>query len=160
MNRGFSKLALLLALPVFLLATADEAEAQVRFGPQISWADDAELGIGGRITGDVNVFENNDALRSLRGIGEFIYYTDDLFDLIEINLNGALPVRFGDSGTDFYAGGGLNIANGNSDTEIGINLLGGLNFDLGNLDAFAEAGIRLNGSEQFVITGGLMLGQR
>jgi len=159
MNRGFSKLALLLALPIFLLGFADDAEAQVRFGPQLSWADDAELGIGGRITGDVDVFENTDALRSLRGIGEFIYYTDDTFDLWEINLNGALPVRFGDSGTDFYAGAGLNIANG-GDTEIGINLLGGLNFDLGNLDAFADAGIRLNGSDQFVISGGLMLGSR
>lgn len=172
MARSLTRITLFLAVPLLLLGIAPNLDAQLRFGPEIAIADDWDFGIGGRVTGDVDVFDQSEssALRSLRGIGQFLYYPDPICDSCnawEINLNGALPVTISGSDADFYAGAGLNIANFSSDagsgfsdgdTEVGVNLIGGLNFNLGNLAAFTEAGIRLEGSEQFVFGGGLVLG--
>jgi hypothetical protein len=63
-----------------------------------------------------------------------------------------------------FAFGGLNIARYSidvpgagsfSDTQVGINLGGGVNFSAGSLNPFAGAKIELEGGESFVIFGGI-----
>lgn len=176
--RNWLSTAALASCALAFLAAAP-ADAQVRFGPEVAWGDDLDLGLGGRVTADIDAFSESgsEALQELRGIGEFIWYVDpidncDDCSAWEINLNGAVPLNLGETDNDFYAGAGLNIARISidtgvdipgfdedvSDTEVGLNLLGGLNFELGALAAFAEAGLRVSGSEQFVIAGGLTFG--
>ena len=66
-----------------------------------------------------------------------------------------------------YVGGGLNIARVSvdlgsfgsaSDTEIGLNVLGGLKLNLSGLDAFTEARLSLGGGEQFAVMFGILFG--
>lgn len=46
-----------------------------------------------------------------------------------------------------------------SDTKLGLNLLGGLQFQIGSLNAFSEAWLQLSGGEQFGLTFGLLFGR-
>ena len=64
-----------------------------------------------------------------------------------------------------YAGGGLNIAHKSkefddgrsaSDTDLGLNLLGGTLFGRGKVNPFVELRVELAGGEQFVLTGGVL----
>lgn len=173
--RRFTCTFALVALAFLAAALAPsqaEAQAEWRFGPEVAFADDFDFGIGGRVMTDIDAFSDDEdsVLRELRGIGEFIFYLDpfegcDDCSAWELNLNGAIPLQIGGD-SDFYVGAGLNVANVSvetafgdaSNTEIGLNALGGLNFGLGSLAAFAEAGIRISGSEQFVIGAGIAFG--
>lgn len=87
---------------------------------------------------------------------------------LEINANVAYSFPLsGSSSLRPYAGGGLNIARSSidfdlpglrstSDTEVGLNVLGGSKFGSGRLTPFAELRLELGGGEQFVITGGFL----
>lgn len=176
MRRLACTLSLVFTTAAVAAFTPKDAAAQVRFGPEVTFADDFSLGIGGRIMTDIDAFGDSEgALQELRGIGEFIYYIDpvdgcDDCSAWEANVNGAIPLKLGEGSADFYVGAGLNIARVSvsvpsafgggsaSSTDIGLNALGGLNFGLGSMAAFAEAGIRISGSEQFVIGAGLAFG--
>ncbi len=172
LRQGALGLAVAAALAVSSVAV--EGQSSVRVGADLGWGDDFGLAVGGRLTADIDAFENDDSmLKSLRGIGQFLYSLEpfegcDRCDLWEINLNGALPFRLSNSAADFYAGGGLNIARfdfpdgfanrGFDDTDLGLNVIGGLNFDLGTLSSFAEVKVGLGGSDQVFIGGGVMFG--
>ncbi|MGH7553362.1 MAG: hypothetical protein ACREMQ_10105, partial [Longimicrobiales bacterium] len=86
----------------------------------------------------------------------------------ELSLNGAVPLVAGN--IDPYVGGGLNLARFTSEadalgvevdnTDLGLNLLGGLRFMLGTLSTFAEARAELAGGKQLVLTFGALFGNR
>lgn len=158
--------------------TATEVQAQ-RFGAEIGIADDFGLGIGPRFTTEIEAFgdDEDSLLKDLRAMIDALYYVDpisgcDQCSAWEINANGAVPIEVGDGDLDVYVGGGLNVTRFSIDTgvdlpgfsfdasstDLGVNLLGGLNFDLGSFDAFAEAGFTLGGGEQFGIKGGILVG--
>ena len=169
-------------VPVALAAAlfvAAPAEAQVAFGPQVSWGDDSDIGVGARVEMPVGGMITQDAasmLASLKFIGSFDWFFigDEGCDedgvnctYWEINANGAVPLPV--EGFSPYLGAGLNVAHGgvsfdddaledfeSSDTEVGLNILGGLNFGLGGLNSFVEGRIELGGGEQFVISAGLL----
>lgn len=181
-----SRANLLLALGVSCLiavpAAAQETGAApttsqnpVSFGAQLSFADDTDLGIGVRaMVGTENLIEET------RFVGSFDWFFPDEGGGVdvsywELNLNGHYMLPFElDSPIDFYAGGGLNIAHlsvdipditvggfttqggSASDTDIGLNILGGLDFRISDsLGGFGELRIELGGGEQFVLTGGV-----
>jgi opacity protein-like surface antigen len=151
--------AILIGVP-----TASQAqERSVFFGPQINWGfDDADFGIGGRVQGDLP--QTNFSL-----IGSFDYFFPGS-DLTwwEINTNGVYRFSIPDSpGFEPYAGAGLNIthvsidlpevAEGNSsNTDIGLNLLGGILWEVGNVRPFGELRVEIDGGEQVVLTGGVL----
>lgn len=166
-------------LPALLLAAATApaatpAAAQVAFGPQVSWADDADFGIGARVTFPLTQLMTADAdspAQKMMLIGSFDWFFPDDGDVpdldvryYEINANVAYTPEV--EGLDPYFGGGLNIANAGisgggesvSDTEVGLNILGGLNFLLGTFNTFAEGRLELSGGEQFVLTFGALFG--
>ena len=152
---------------VLLLSGAEQAYGQIGVGAQLSWADDAEFGLGARAVVDLTPFTNG-----LEAIGSFDYFFPDQplgadIDYWEINANLAYLFR-GVPSLAPYLGGGLNVAHasvsvdalgvpvGGSDTELGLNLLGGARINLGRVKPFAEMRVELGGGEQFVIAGGVL----
>lgn len=153
------------AAAALVIGTAD-AEAQA-FGAQVNWGSDTDLGIGARLElGLPNLLTSQGPLANTFLIGSFDYYFPDCDECTFWELNANLAVPITSSTIDPYAGIGLNIAHASvdtgagefSDTDPGLNLLGGLRFRLGNLGAFGEGRFVLGGSEQFVLTFGVLLG--
>lgn len=162
MGKILSALALAAALS---LATATSSAAQVHFGPQVSLADDADVGLGGRITAGVPQYAG------LEFAGSFdVFFPDGNYDYWEINGN--VLHNFEIAGTTSfrpYAGGGLSIARRDfeggdgpgdfrdDDTLVGLNLVGGTKFATESpATPFVELRLEIEGGEQFVVTGGLL----
>lgn len=165
-----SKLKGFTAVAVAVAAIASPLRAQERvavprepanLGIQASWADDADFGVGLRYENDVYKIMAS-APRQLHFIFSFDYFfPDGGIDYYEGNVN--LSYQIGDPRASIgpYVGGGLNIARaefgGASNTEIGLNLLGGIRFRSANkMVPFLEARFELGGGEQLVLTGGLL----
>lgn len=138
-----------------LLAWPAALTAQVDVGPQASWADDADFGVGGRVVLGIP------AAIPLAAIGSFDYFfPSDDFDYWEINGNVVYEFAVPSGVVAPYVGAGLNVAHASvasvSETEIGFNLLGGARFDAGQFTPFGELRVELSGGEQFVLTGGVL----
>jgi hypothetical protein len=79
-----------------------------------------------------------------------------------IGFNGDVKVMFPTtSGPQLYAGGGLGIMNRNegnfSNTDLGVNLLFGLESRIGWIHPFAEGKVLLHDRTQFQLIGGINL---
>ena len=163
---------LLLAVALVVLG-ASTADAQ-RWGAQISWGDESDIGVGVRGEWDfANKLTQQGAFSRAFIIGQVDYYFVDCpsgvsCTWLEINPSLAIPFTAAGSSVKPYAGAGLHLvyarqsAGGNSasDTELGLNILGGLKFDLGGMDAFSEARLGLGGdAEQLALSFGVMFGR-
>lgn len=174
-----------LALGLAMAFVSVPAQAQVTFGPQLVWGDDTDFGVGGRVDFDLaGPLAITDGLfQDLFGSATASYFFWDC-DLggdpgvapdcgfIELNGNAAVPFTIEDSSVLGYLGGGLHLArfsvdrNGapfsefgvRSDTEIGLNILGGIKFPLAGLTGFVEGKFGLIGAEQFVFSAGFLIG--
>ena len=152
--------SLLAAVAGALLLLPATAEAQVRLGPQISFGGDTDFGIGARIVANVQ------SLRHWDFIGTFdVFFIDDNpnFDRNYWEANGNLAYNFGIPEVPSlspYVGGGLNIAHmsraDSDDTDLGLNLFVGTQFQGASITPFAEFRIVAEGAEQVVITGGFL----
>ncbi|MFP4623087.1 MAG: hypothetical protein ACOCVZ_10255 [Gemmatimonadota bacterium] len=158
---------------VALGAVAEPAQAQVQFGVQANYADDFDFGIGARAQFALGpTLDPEGPLSELTGVVSFDYYFPDCGGLdcsyIEFNGNALYPIDIGE-GFAPYVGGGIHVgrvsvdfesefADDTSDTEVGLNALGGATFGLGVLSAFAEAKLQLAGAEQFALTFGVLFG--
>jgi len=160
----------MLALAVMAVSiNAVAATSQVSAGVQGNWASDTDIGVGARailgLGGIVKGFET---------FGSFDYFfpsDDSGADIAywETNANLVYRVNAGGNSTTPYIGTGLNFAYtkvstnalggeiSGSDTQGGLNLLGGIIFEVGRLNPFLEARFELGGGEQFVVTVGLRL---
>jgi hypothetical protein len=168
--------AILLAGLALVHFAPTRAEAQVNFGPYLAWGDEADLGIGGRVdVGLGNAFGvDSGPFQNLflnSGVAYFFIDCDAGFDFdevdcsyIEVNGNLAVPFTLEGSSIEPYAGAGFNIARGSrdvdgeseSETDVGLNILGGIFFPISDLRGFAEAKFELEGGEQFVLSGGIL----
>ncbi|MFP4235677.1 MAG: DNA polymerase III subunit alpha, partial [Nitriliruptoraceae bacterium] len=138
------------------LLTAAPSAAQVHLGPQISFGSDTDVGLGVRGVAGVPQYAG------LEFAGSFnVFFPDPDFDFWE--LNGDLLYNFEIPEASVfrpYAGGGLNIARFSdigptdaSDTELGINLVGGAKFpNDGPVTPYLEIRGVVEGSEQVVLT--------
>lgn len=145
--------AVLLSLPV-------AANAQVGLAPQLSLADDADLGLGARVALRLPTV----APLEVTGAFDFFFPDEDNLDYWELNANVNYLLTVAESLFLPYVGGGLNIArfkvdtpSGSfSDSEIGLNLLGGVRY-MGTAAApYAEVRVEVDGGDQVVFTAGLM----
>lgn len=146
---------------LFCLAGADSASAQsFRWGPELNLGFDTDFGIGARVEYD---FPNP----PLTIIGSFDYYFPDApYDYWEINGNLVYNFNVPEARSITpYVGAGLNIGHvsrdrsdgtSSSDTDLGLNFLGGARFAAGSLTPFVELRGTIDGGDQFVITGGLL----
>ncbi|CAN5871637.1 hypothetical protein BH23GEM9_BH23GEM9_28790 [soil metagenome] len=163
------KKLMLLGCSVLLLAIPSTGDAQVAFGPQLSWGSDSDIGVGGRAVIGIPQFRTG---LELHVSGDYFFLdcggsTSEVdCSWIEFNANAALPVPLAEN-LNTYVGAGLNVTRvkvdvgpfgSASNTEIGINVLGGLKFPMGGMTPFTEARFTIGGSEQFVLTVGLLFG--
>lgn len=167
------KLSAVLAI-VALAALPSLASAQ-RFGGHVNWGLDSDLGLGARYEHDLTgTLTKTGPMSRAFFIGQLDYYLDvcgDGFggadvDCTMLEINPGLAVNLSATNLKPYVGAGLNIArisvssggSSASDTETGINLLGGLKFGLGGMSAYSEARLSLGGAEQLALTFGVLFG--
>lgn len=166
---------------------ASTLEAQdVKVGAQASLAQDTDFGIGPRI--EIGLGQ---AITGLAVVGSFDYFFPDSFQLIipgrdapftaevdywEINANLIYGFTVANApGVEPYVGAGIVFSriSGNftgpdtdeeaSETNAGINLVGGAKFPLTGITPFVEARLELKGDDplgvedQFVLTGGILV---
>jgi len=143
-------------------STSAAQERPVLFGPQIDWGiDDADFGIGGRVMAQLP-----ETPLGINGSFDYFFPSGNV-DYWEINGNLVYYFKLTDAVVEPYAGGGLNIAHASvdlpegssgdgSNTDIGINALAGMKFNIATLSSFGEARFEIDGGEQFVLTFGLL----
>jgi hypothetical protein len=144
---------------VGMLAAPTAVQAQLEAGPILAYHDDAEaVGVGAFIAIPIPQLAEGFAI-----VPDFTWYFPDNFDFFEINGDLAyfFPVA-ADSPVMPFAFGGLNIQRISLDvpgaegqTEVGLNLGGGVQFAAGSINPFAGAKFELQDATGFVIFGGL-----
>lgn len=151
------------------LVSAGSAHAQ-RFGAQLSWGSDSDLGIGARAEFDLTgKLAKAGPLSQAFIITAFDFYFPDCggVDCTWWELNPSIAIPLKSTSLNPYVGAGLNIASvtvdlgtfgKRSDTQVGLNILGGLKFPLGGLSAFSEARLSLGGGEQVAVSFGVLFG--
>ncbi|MBT8403961.1 MAG: hypothetical protein KJP18_08895 [Gemmatimonadetes bacterium] len=142
------------------------AAAQVRFAPTLSWGNDADIAVGGRLLVNLGRLISDEGARGRLDLVVPVEWYFDCSDCtyIEVTPGLILPLTIRDVGP--YLGAGLNIARISldaegrdaSDVEVGLGLSGGILFPVGQFSGFAEARATLGGAEQTVVTVGLQLG--
>ena len=160
--------SLIVAVGLALSAASLSAQS-VKVGGQVSFSDDYDFGIGPRLQGQLG-----NIAQGLWIAGSFDYFFPDQgpggggedFDYWEINGNLLYDIVLaGASNVAPYFGAGVNVArrtqstegsDGDGDTQVGLNLLAGLNFPLSGFTPFVEVKIEIEGGEQFVVTGGIL----
>lgn len=146
---GFAAAALLAFAPL-------GAQAQVQLGPTLAFSDEVDFGIGATLSAQAPQLGE-----SLGFMGEFLYFfpEGDGFDFFEINGNVTYSFPLDESTVLPFALGGLNIARASvdagglgsaSNTDIGVNLGGGISFDLGSFRPSAGGRFVLGDFDHFV----------
>jgi hypothetical protein len=146
-----------------MLAAPAAVQAQLEAGPFLAYHDDLEaIGVGGYIAIPIPQLAPGFAI--IPDIA--IFFPDDPLGYLEINGDLAyfFPVS-ADSPVVPFAFGGLNWARSSydyggsigseSDSDIGLNLGGGVQFAAGALSPFAGAKFEIHDNTAFVIFGGI-----
>ena len=153
------------ACVALLILTPAAAQAQLGLGAQLNWGDDVDLGIGVRGTYTLPT------TFPLEVIGSFDYFFPSVgvseidLNYWEINANVVYLFPVSSAVIAPYAGTGFNFAHASvsstefqdisiSDSELGLNILGGAKFNVGGFMPFGELRIELGGGEEFIFTGG------
>lgn len=150
-------------------------QAQVSFGPQLAWSDAVDLGLGARVEfGLADLFGIEDGVfanlyASASGTYFFPECPGSSCSLVELNPNAVVPFEMDATVTPFV-GAGLHLARSkwsvpdasisDTDTDVGLNILGGIKFPIGNLGGFAEGNFGISGAEHFTLSAGVLFGDR
>jgi len=142
-----------------LLIGANSVQAQ-RYGAQVDWGTDTDLGLGARLEYDLGPsLASEGTLTRAYFIGSFDLFFPNVGNYFEFNGNLVVPVNPA-STLNPYVGGGLNMAHSSNDshgnTDLALNLLGGLRFAVGKLSSFGEARLELGHGDQLVLTYGVL----
>lgn len=152
----------------FLLVTspAEEVQAQVAFGPQAVLWDFSDFGVGARVDwGMGDAFEIEEGFfEGLTGSFNGNYLFDDFSDANTLIFNANAWVPFDiDAAVSPYAGTGINHYRISVDgpfnfTGSGLNLLGGIQFGLGDVPAFTELQYSTTGAGFLSLSFGVLFG--
>ena len=160
------RVAMAMALTAIVAASA----AAQQYGAQLNFGTESDLGVGARAEFSLaNKLSKEGPLSQAFVIAAFDYYFMDCAGLDctywEINPSLAVPMKAGTMNA--YVGAGINYASMTltfpgfgeiSDSQTGLNLLGGLKFPLAGQSAFAEARVGLGGGEQIALSFGFLFG--
>ena len=129
------------------------------YGPQASFADEADLGLGARAHW---TFTNRRPLALITSFDYFFPSAPAGVDASHWEVNGNMAYQFGRRWKP-YVGPGLNLARRTSSfteadvTALGVNMLGGVRrVDGSKRQYFAEARYEIKGGEQFLVTAGVL----
>lgn len=149
-----------LAVAAALVAVPAAANAQATLGPMLAFHDDADFGIGAALTVSADAIDPR-----VDFMADFAWFFPDLEGLDYFELNGNLLYDFllEESTAVPFVLGGLNIASSSYDppgpgggadnTEIGLNLGGGIKFNAGTFRPMVGARFEISGGEGVVIFG-------
>jgi len=152
----------------FVTLGATQAQAQFRFGANVSWATDTDFGLGARANFGLGEFSKRNPIE---GQVTFDYFFPNGFDYWELSGNGIY--RFDTSAENLkpYAGAGLLYSHSSvngcpggyscGSSDLGLNLIGGLRFNVKGTTAipFVEARLEVRNGSQFVMAGGVLFGK-
>jgi hypothetical protein len=149
------KIFLGLALVAGLGLGTGSAEAQVTLGPTIAFHGDADFGIGATVGVPLPSLAPPMSL-----MADFIYFfPDGEVDYWELNGNLTYDFPLQETTVVPFVLAGLNIAHASvseaSDTDLGLNLGGGIAFDLGRFRPSVGLRVELSGGDDFVLFGTL-----
>ena len=147
---GFAVAALLGLAPM-------GAQAQVQIGPTLAFSDEVDFGIGATLHAQAPQLGEG-----LGFLGEFLVYFPDQdgLDFFEINGNVTYAFPLANSTVLPFALGGLNVSRASvdtgglgdaSNTDIGLNLGGGINFDLGSFRPMIGGRFAIGDLDHFII---------
>lgn len=159
-----TKLLRSLVFACFLVGlVVGRVEAQATVGGAVAWHDEADLGIAGFVSMPLSGVHPN-----LSVVGDFSWFfpddegTDADVDYYEVNGN--LLYGFPSDGpVNPWVLAGVNIARASaeagdvsvSDTEVGLNVGGGVTFATESIRPLAGAKYELGGGEGFVVFAGI-----
>jgi hypothetical protein len=139
-----------------LVAVPSFAQAQVTLGPMVAYHNDADFGIGATLGVPFGGAHEN-----LGFLGDFLVFFPDApgLDFFEINANLTYDIPIEDASVLPFVLAGLNLARASvgdfSNTEIGLNVGGGIKFAAGALQPLVGVRLELEGGDGFVIFGAL-----
>jgi hypothetical protein len=152
-----------------LVSLPGAASAQAYVGPYVAFHDDADFGVGGFV--GIPVTEIHEDLAFWGDFGYFFPdsgHEDRDVDYWELNANATFRFPLETPAFTPWVLAGLNLANGSvghdlgesgnssdSDTEIGLNLGGGLNFMGGPVQPFVGVKFELGGGDGAMIFAGV-----
>ncbi|HSW28586.1 MAG TPA: hypothetical protein VLH75_03735 [Longimicrobiales bacterium] len=149
------KASTLLGTALLLAAAPMAAEGQLLLGPTLAWHDDADLGIGATVG-----FELPDVSEGVGFLGDFIIFFPDGMDYFELNGNLTYDFPLAESTVLPFALAGLNVGRASvdlgplgdaSDTEVSLNLGGGIAFDAGSFRPKAGGRFIVGDGTSFVL---------
>ena len=163
------RLATALAMVTFFVALPSEVFGQFQVGPYLAYHDEADLGIGGFVAIPLPTIDENLSIVTDFGLFFPADHGSEVVDVDywELNANGLYRFPLEDMAFTPWALGGINIAHGSvargggpgdhssNDTDIGLNLGGGVTFGSGPMVPFAGIKFELAGGDGAVIFGGL-----
>jgi hypothetical protein len=139
-----------------LLMAAPDASAQARLGPELTIADDVDFGIGARAFFPISSVHRN------MEIGAFldIYFPGNDASYFELGGTWYYLFPLADNANLVpKVGAGMTVGRFSRDerdnTEVGIHLLGGLEFPLPTIQPYLEAGAGLGDIPDFFLRGGI-----
>jgi hypothetical protein len=147
----------LAAALVLAAAPAMPAQTPLRVGPQVSYGNNTDAGVGLRLEGPFST------LPDWRFAGSFdLFLPDGSLEYWEFNTN--VLRLFPMSGVSPYVGTGMVLAHSriegvpnSDDTNLGLNLLGGMRFPTqSRLTPFFELRLQLSGGDQAVLATGVL----
>lgn len=139
-----------LALAALLAVPGQELRAQVTFGPTAAFHDDLDFGVGGTVGARMPG-------SPLGVLGDFTLFFPDAADAWQINGNLTWDLPIPDRPIAPFVLGGVNVANvspegiDDSNTEVGINLGGGIRFSAGALEPVLGVRAEIEGSDGAVV---------
>jgi hypothetical protein len=162
---------LALATVALFVLLPSQAWGQFQVGPYLAYHDDADLGIGGFVGIPLPDIDEN-----LSFVADFGFFFPDHHgservdaDYWELNADGLYRFPLENTSLTPWALAGINIAHWSyareregpdpsaDDTEIGLNVGGGVTFGSGPVAPFAGVKFELSGGDGAVIFGGLAL---
>jgi hypothetical protein len=137
------------AAALFSIA-ASPAQAQVLLGPTLAFHDEVDLGIGATVE-----FDAPSISEGVGFMGDFLIFFPEVGDYFEFNLNGTYDFPLAESTVLPFALGGLNIGRaslgGFSNTDVSLNLGGGIAFDAGSFRPRVGGRFVLGDGTEFVV---------
>ncbi len=164
------KLSVVVAAVVLFAAAPQQAQSQVLLGPSASFSSEYDFGVGATL-----MFGLPSVTPGLGVMGDFLIYFPDVIDYWEFNANATYDIQIENAKVAPFVLAGLNIGHGSVDaidfddpdfsyefdgdssTKLGLNLGGGIAFNVGKFRPRVTAKVILGGIESgaFAVIGTL-----
>jgi len=149
------------AIALCLAPAGLAAQGLPRLGGQVSFAENANAGLGLRLEAPLGLTRRQD-IRLDAGFD--YYFPDSPFNYWELNGDVSWGFPIGASRMSVYLGGGLNVAHssvtgavGSGATDVGLNVVAGLRIPAAaRFTPFVELRPELGGGNRLVLTTGIV----